>query len=565
MAIGSRGSALVPAAAFCALALCGSAATAQPYSHEKLITPTYVTVAPAYGDLELSGDVLAYGVREEIDTFPFAEGAVFLFGRDQGGAGNWGLLKKLASPVPTQGEGFGSAVELQGDELFVASFALGPAGMVRIFGRDEGGVENWGVLAEITESDAAFCEFGRSMDVEGDILVVGSNCGGGNTGQVFVYERNLGGAGAWGRRQVITPSDIQVGDRFGVAVALSGNLLAVGAGDRGTDDAGGVYLFRRDPVSGLWVEWRTLTDAASTNSHLGEQLALDGSTLLASRRGDNRISVYRCWQGGPGNWGYLGDLIPPSGTFAVTVYGESLAIDGALAVVGGNGPGYFVYDVYDWSAIGEELQSLPASNGGDHWLGFVAIDGERTAAAGMLLANSSTYLIDVFAAPTADLAVTVDDGQSVAVPSTTLTYDIVFSNAGAQAVTGAAFDVDLTAASLDLAGVFWTCATSPGAGAGTTCPLPSGDWNDLDDGGLTLGIEPGDSVTLTLDAPVLATPSDPPVECRSRVRSPAAQAVDPASGDNVAGDRDALGGSLIFGSNFEAGDLLVWWKQTGCP
>ena len=563
MAIGSYGYAPLRASALAALALCASTLAAQPFAHEKLITPTYVTLAPTYGDLELSGDLLAYGVREEIDTFPFAEGAVFLFGRDQGGPNNWGLLKKLASPVPTQGEGFGSAVELQGDELFVASFPLGSPGLVRVFGRDEGGVENWGILGEITESDAAFCEFGRSMDVEGDILVVGSNCGGGNTGQVFVYERDLGGAGNWGRRQVIVPSDIQVGDRFGVAVALSGTLLAVGAPDRGANDAGGVYLFRRDPVSGLWVQWRTLTDAASTNSHLGEQLALDGSTLLASRRGDNRISVYRCWHGGPGNWGYLGDLLPPAGVFSVTTYGESLAIDGALAVVGGS-TSYFVYDVYDWSAIGVELQTLPASNG-DHTLAFVAIAGERTAAAGALLVNTSNFVIDVFAAPTADLAVTVDDGQSVAFPSTTLTYDIVFSNAGAQAVTGAAFGVDLTPASLDLAGVFWTCATSPGAGAGTTCPLPSGDWNDLDDGGLTLGLEPGDSVTLTLDAPVLASPSDPPVECRSRVRTPAAQAVDPDGSDNGASDRDGFGGVLIFEGDFEAGDLLAWWKQTGCP
>jgi len=563
MAIGFRCRALGGASLVLALAV-DAPAQAQPYSHEKLIVPTYVTVAPAYGDLELDGDVLAYGVREEIDTFPFAEGAVFLFGRDQGGAGNWGLLKKLASPVPAQGEGFGAAVELQGDELFVASFPLGPAGMVRIFGRDQGGAENWGILGEVTEGDAAFCEFGRSMDVEGDILVVGSFCGGGNSGQVFVYERNLGGAGAWGRRQVIAPSDVQAGDRFGIAVALSGTLLAVGAGDRGANDAGGVYLFRRDPISGLWVEWRTLTDAAIANSHLGEQVALDGSTLLASRRGDNRVSVHRCWQGGAGNWGYLGDLLPPSGSFAVTTYGESLAIDGALAVVGGSSS-YFVYDVYDWNLIGAALQTLPASNAGDHSLNFVTIDGERTAAAGALVANSSTYVIDVFAAPTADLAVTVDDGQTVALPSATLTYDIAFSNAGAQAVTGAVFDIDLTPASLDLVGVSWTCATSPGAGAGTNCPLPSGDWEDLEDGGLTLDIEPGDSVTISLDAPVLADPTDPPVECRSRVRTPAAQAVDPSPADNAAGDLDALGGPAIFASDFERGDLLAWWGQTGCP
>lgn len=561
MAIGSRCSTL-GASLVLALVACPPA-TAQPFGHERRIVPTYVTTAPAYGDLELDGEVLAYGVREEIDTFPFAEGAVFLFGRDQGGPNTWGLLKKLASPVPTQGEGFGAAVELQGDELVVVSCSFCSAGVFRVFERDAGGVDNWGPVREVTESDASSCEFGRSMDLEGDLLVVGSHCGGGNRGAVFVYERDLGGAGNWGRRQILQPSDVQPGDLFGQAVALSGTLLAVGAPGR-QSGRGALYLFRRDPASGLWIEWRTLTDATTASSQLGQQVALDGSTLLGSRGGDNRISVYRCWQGGPGNWGYLGDLLPPTGNFAVTTYGESLAIDGAIAVVGGSAS-YFVYDLYDWSAIGVELQSLPASNGGDHWLQFVALDGERTAAAGLLLANSSTYLIDVFTAPTADLAVAVDDGQTHAPPSTTLTYEIVFSNAGAQSVTGAAFDVDLTSASLDLDGVSWTCATSAGAGAGTTCPLAAGDWNDLDDGGLTLGIEPGDTVTISLDAPVLPDPTDPPVECRGRVRTPAAQAVDPNSTDNGAGDRDGLGGPSIFSSDFEAGDLLAWWGETGCP
>ncbi len=544
-----------------------TSAGAQPYAHEKLIQPTYVTTAPTYGDVELEGDVLAYGVREEIDQLQFAEGAVFLFGRDQGGPGNWGLLKKLASPVPTQNEGFGAAVELQGDELFVASFILGPAGTFRVFERDQGGPDNWGMVREVAETDAAFCEFGRSMDVEGDILVVGSACGGGSEGRVFVYERDLGGPGLWGRRQVLAPAGVSAGDRFGHAVALSGDLLAVGAPYRDLSpfpgDDGSVYLFRRDPTSGMWVEWRTLTDGATTGSLLGLQLALDGSTLLALRGGDNRVSAYRCWHGGPGNWGYLGDLIPPmGGGFGAAEWSESMEIDGALAVIGG-GDRLWLFDLYDWSFIGEDLQQILPS-GGDHSLAFVALDGNLVAGSGALFADTNNYVLDVFDAPTADLAVVVDDGETVAMPGGTLSYDIVFSNAGTEAAPGARLEVDLTGGSLDLDNVTWTCVVSGGAGAGTECPLAAGTWSDLDDGPLLFGIEPGDLVTISLDAPVLASP-EPPVECRGRVRAPAALAVDPESGDNSALDGDDLGGPLIFGNDFESGDLLPWWKQTGCP
>lgn len=544
-------------------------AAGQPYVHEQLVQPVYVTVAPTYGDVELEGDVLAYGVREEIDAIGFAEGAVFLFGRDQGGAGNWGLIKKLHSPAPSIGQGFGTAVELQGDELFVVSpYFNGPAGVVRIFGRNVGGADNWGLVREVVEPESQVCELGRSMDVEGDILVVGSRCGvTGQEGRVFVYERDLGGPGNWGRRQTLAPADVETTDWFGTSVALSGNLLAVGAplrepGDWTTNtNNGAVYLFRRDPATGLWVEWRILTDNAGTNAWLGRNVALDGSTLLASREGDNRISVYRCWQGGPGNWGYAGDLVPPTGSFAIGDLSESIVIDGALAVVAGSTHGW-VYDLYDWPAFGDELQELLPS-GGTHSFNFVSVDGGRIAAAGAII-GVSTYVIEIWAAPTADLSVAVDDGQTIAIPGTTLSYEIVFSNAGAATAAGAQLEVDLSGSSLDLANVAWTCDTSPGAGAGTTCPLAAGTWSDLENGPLPFGIEPGDLVSISLDAPVLVAASAPP-ECRSRVRAPAALAVDPDPSGNAALDRDALGGPLIFTDGFEGGDLVVWWGQGGCP
>lgn len=557
------------AVAFAIAALLAAApAAAQPFAQERQITPAYVTTLPTDGDIEIEGDLLAYGVRAEAGVSNY-EGAVFLLGRDQGGAGNWGLLKKLTSPAPTANELFGSAVELQGEELFVTSVPPGGA-LFRVFGRNQGGSDQWGMLREVSEPDSSFSgTWGASMDVEGDVLVVGgASSGGGNQGRVFVYERDLGGPGNWGRRQVLVPADIENEDRFGTAVAISGNLLAVGAPqwDRPatstSSNDGAVYLFRRDPTTGFWIEWRLLTDATSSGSRLGDQVALDGSTLLASRGGDSLTSVYRCWQGGPGEWGYLGALAPPVGfSFAVTSYGESIEIDGALAVLGGTDD-FFVYDLYDWALVGDDLQTLSPS--GTNWASFVALDGDRIATAGTDPSSGNIYRLDVFTAPTADLGVTVDDGQLVALPSATLGYELAFSNGGAAAVTGARLEVELTDAGLDLANVTWTCETSPGSGAGTACPMAAGTWEDFEDGPLAFDIEPGDLVTISLDAPVLADP-EPPIECRARVRPPALQAVDLDPSDNQALDRDLAGGSIIFRDGYEGGDLRVWWKQTGCP
>jgi len=539
-------------------------AAGQPFAHEKLVQPVYAGSAAAMGDVAIDGDVLALGIRQEDVPGQSDAGAVFLYGRDVGGAGNWGLIKKLASPSPAFGEGFGATISLQGDELYVASpnFSSVAGGLFRVFGRNQGGADNWGLIREVPESGTAFCEFGTSMDVEGDFVVIGSKCGDTSyEGRAYVYERNLGGANMWGRRQVLKASDAETNDRFGNAVAISGSLLAVGAPDRepgpwtGGGDNGAVYLFRRDPVSGLWVEWRILTDDAGTGSHLGYDLAIDRSTLLASRYGDLETSVYRCWQGGPGNWGYEGYISAVN----AGPWGETMAVDGPLAVIGGST--IKLYDTYDWSFIGQVQQTVSPS--ADNFLQRVALSGDRLAGGGQTT-DPNYWEMDVFVAPTADLAVSADDGQAIAAPSSTLSYDVVVSNNGATTVTGAQLAVELSDTSLDLASVTWTCTESGGADPDTSCPASSGTWGDLDENWVPVGIAPGDTVTLTLSAPVLASPS-PPVECRARIRAPSSQAVDPDGSNNLSVDHDFPGISLVFADGFESGDLRVWWGQTGCP
>ena len=86
--------------------------------------------------------------------------------------------------------------------------------------------------------------FGWSVAVDGDLIVVGApeEDGGGagvgapesdnsasNAGAAYVFERNQGGADAWGQVVKLTPSDGESYDRFGSEVAIDSDLIVVGA------------------------------------------------------------------------------------------------------------------------------------------------------------------------------------------------------------------------------------------------------------------------------------------------------------------------------------------------
>ena len=63
-------------------------------------------------------------------------------------------------------------------------------------------------------------------------------------GSVYVYGFD---GSQWSEQQKLTSSDRQVGDMFGDAVSIDGDLLLVGApfDDDGESGSGGAYIFRR--------------------------------------------------------------------------------------------------------------------------------------------------------------------------------------------------------------------------------------------------------------------------------------------------------------------------------
>jgi hypothetical protein len=129
--------------------------------------------------------------------------------------------------------------------------------------------------------------FGRSLDIDGPVLVVGANRFFGGRGLVFVFERS---GNVWSQVEVLSGSPFQADANFGDNVHVSGDAIAItqpGAGIM-VDLPGRVYAYRRS--MGAWVLEQTLIPNAGSSSpdDFGGSAALDGDRLVARSSGDLR-------------------------------------------------------------------------------------------------------------------------------------------------------------------------------------------------------------------------------------------------------------------------------------
>lgn len=166
--------------------------------------------------------------------------------------------------------------------------------------------------------------FGSALDTDGDVLVVGASRESSGATQVNGNQANNGlpGAGAayvlrrsgsgtqttWVQEAYLKASNAGASDWFGSAVAVSGDWIAVGAPSedgagtgQGADQAsnasqnsGAVYIFRR-VGTGAGAYWTQEAYLKPANNHAwasyGDAVALDNGLLVVGAHGDSSDAV----------------------------------------------------------------------------------------------------------------------------------------------------------------------------------------------------------------------------------------------------------------------------------
>jgi len=359
----------------------------------------------------ISGDTVVVGAFGN-DGAGSTAGAAYVFERNQGGADNWGEVKKLTASDATGSEAFGSDVAISGDTIVVGARAddnLNPFsddGSAYVFERNQGGAGNWGEVKKLTASDAATDDdFGEAVAISGDTIVIGAHRvddGGADSGAAYVFERNQGGTDNWGQVKKLTASDAAAGDRFGDAIAISGNTLVVGS--VADDDmcpawipdcnTGSAYVFERNQGgANNWGEKKKLTAGAS--------VAIDGDTIIIGTSLKKALVFVRN-AGGTDNWGEAARLGPNGWGDG---FARSVAISGNAAVVGANGDdesiinsgAAFVFSLPDLSNVDIPVPPVPETiiPGTDGFGWAVAISGD-TLVVGDSFKNSLTGAVYIF-------------------------------------------------------------------------------------------------------------------------------------------------------------------------
>jgi hypothetical protein len=300
----------------------------------------------------IDGDYVVVSADFKDDGLNTDSGAAYVFYRNQGGQDNWGQVAKLTASDAQDSDYFGRSVAMSGDYVVVGAYWEGGAGTSRgaayVFGRNQGGADNWGEVVKLMASDAEdWDQFGWSVGISGDYVIVGANYedgGGTSRGAAYVFGRNQGGADNWGQVIKLMASDTDNADYFGESVAISGDIAIVGANaeDGAGTNLGAVYVFDRNyGGSDNWGEIKKLSASDAENGdEFGRSVAIDGDYVVVGVRyedgaGTSRGAAYIYGRnyGGADNWGEVMKLTA-SDAQDQDWFGYSVAINGDYAVVG---------------------------------------------------------------------------------------------------------------------------------------------------------------------------------------------------------------------------------------
>lgn len=377
--------------------------------------------------LDLDGNILVVGANLA-DAPQLDSGEAYVYSRNQGGLNSWGEVAILSPASAASGpfDWFGESVAVSNDTIVVGApgeDGLGEtrpeSGTAYLFSRNYDpavptvpAADNWGQVAEISAADPALGDrYGTSVAIDNDTVVIGAPKASGAAGAAYVHLRNVSGADSWGQARKLQAGDAQAGDEFGSAVAISDDIIVIGAPleDGGaaspTVDAGSTYIFERNfdpaaptiPSSENWGERQKIpVTAAEAGDNLGGSIAVSGEHIVAGAPLEDGAGNLLDASGGVHLFENDGQIWRESKKLGVTnpaasdEFGYSVSVDGNTAVVGAwtkasplaNSGAAYVFQRNESSANGwGEVAVLTASNGSaaDRFGVSVGISGDVIA------------------------------------------------------------------------------------------------------------------------------------------------------------------------------------------
>ena len=298
------------------------------WNEQAKLTPSDATPFKIFGySVAISGDTAVVGAHGDANS-----GSAYVFVRS---GTNWSQQGKLIADNLDINDQFGYTVAVSGDTAIIGARLDDDGGLdsgsAYVFIRNG---TSWSQQAKLTANDAAAGDwFAYLVAVNGDTAVIGApfdDDGHTDSGSAYVFVRS---GTNWAQQAKLTASDAAIGDKFGWAVAISGDTAVVGAYENEA-----AYAFVRNGVN--WSEQAKLTasDSAAGDS-FGWLVAIDNDTAVIGAfrdddGGTNSGMTYVFERSGS-SWTQQGKLIS-SDLAANDNFGYAGAISGNTVIVGAN-------------------------------------------------------------------------------------------------------------------------------------------------------------------------------------------------------------------------------------
>ncbi|HQR35805.1 MAG TPA: hypothetical protein PLK30_23985, partial [Blastocatellia bacterium] len=317
-----------------------------PLTIDPLFTLQKQLLANDGADFDLFGYAVALDGNTALIGAPYDEvthtdqGSVYVFVRS---GTNWTLQQKLFANDGQPGDKFGSAVAISGDTALIGA-PESDAGTDTEIGSAYVFVRNgttWTFEQKLGASGGfAGALFGAAVALDGNTALVGAyqqtiTPSFFTTGAAYVFVRN---GTTWTLQQRLLSNDVTDGDRFGVSVALDGDTALIGAPNVTitASGQGAAYIFTRSGT--VWTQQPRLNlDSAQARGgdQFGNAVALSGelAAIGIHLRGSNDSGAVALARRGATGWALV-QLVEAPNSVTGAHFGESLAMDGGLMIVG---------------------------------------------------------------------------------------------------------------------------------------------------------------------------------------------------------------------------------------
>jgi len=320
----------------------------------KIIYSPHQTSSGFFGiSMGISNDYLVVTGKEKAADLTTA---AYIYGRNQGGADQWGMVKEILFPTSLNYSIRNNAVAISGDNIIIGN-ANEPngtgqfqTGSVSIYNKNQGGSGQWGLVNKLTITGAITRDvLGVSVSIDGDYAVAGATGENTNAGAAYIFKRNSV-SGQWSQIKKLT-SSVPVGNEyFGNSVAQNGDYIIVGAYGDARDEqglnlktnAGSAYIFKKDQNDDNWVQIKkiTATDRGAQDS-FATSVSISGDYLVIGAPNNGVVAkdffgaafIYKKNQGGNDKWGEVQKLTGTTRTIN-DQFGNSVVIDGGRIMTG---------------------------------------------------------------------------------------------------------------------------------------------------------------------------------------------------------------------------------------